>query len=374
MRSLAFVARLRRESRPLDLHRQRRLPLWNAARHSGRRVSVRVSEDVRTACAVGLGRGAIVLPRSLAVALDDDALDQIVMHEHAHLQRRDDLWRLLQALVECVAGLHPAVRIAARQIDLEREAACDDRVVIRTGEAGRYASCLAEAAALASSARPHYEPSLLPGAVRGSSALCTRVCRLLDARRRHGGHAAPAATVAGVLALSGVVLAASQIEPLVAFEARRAFEHVPTVQMVISVPGALDGTARPTRVARDRIAATSTPMTRGPATVPAPGVRPSQSPSVEATPVPAPSGDAGGSPLASRAIVTTSAAPALPAGTLPPVVSTDGPPWSAAADGGASIGLAARKGGVAVGVGAKRASTAVAGFFARTGRAVGSSF
>ena len=46
---------------------------------------------------MGLGRNAIVLPSSLADVLDDETLDQIVMHEHAHLERRDDLWRLVQA-------------------------------------------------------------------------------------------------------------------------------------------------------------------------------------------------------------------------------------------------------------------------------------
>jgi len=139
------------------------------------------------------------------------------MHEHAHLERRDDAWRLVQAVVEAVAGWHPAVRVATRHIDLEREAACDDRVVERTGAAHRYASCLAETAALASSAWATGDPALLPGAVGGSSVLRLRVMRLLEPGRRRTPRLARRAMMASVAALAMAVGLSSRMEPLVAF-------------------------------------------------------------------------------------------------------------------------------------------------------------
>ncbi len=72
----------------------------------------------------------------LVAALDDDAIEAIVLHEYAHLQRYDDWTRLLQQFVLGFAGVHPGVRWASRQIDIEREAACDRLVVARTGATG----------------------------------------------------------------------------------------------------------------------------------------------------------------------------------------------------------------------------------------------
>ena len=81
----------------------------------------------------------------LADLLSDDQLDEIVMHEQAHLERRDDWLKLLQAIVNSVAG-SSALRFIMRQTDADCEAACDDRVVARTGDARRYAWTLAAAA------------------------------------------------------------------------------------------------------------------------------------------------------------------------------------------------------------------------------------
>src|SRR5258708_30495663 len=46
----------------------------------------------------------------------------------SHLARYDDWLRMVQALVTALCGLHPAVHFIGARIDLEREAACDDRV------------------------------------------------------------------------------------------------------------------------------------------------------------------------------------------------------------------------------------------------------
>ena len=278
-------------------------------------------------------------------------------------------------VVECLTGLHPAVRIAARQIDLEREAACDDRVVLRTGAVKRYASCLAEAAALASTARARTEPALLPGAVRGSSALRTRVGRLLDGTRRRASSLAPSITAASVLTVSAAVLTASQLDPLVAFDATRALRHVaaisslvtgaPTVQgiAVDDVVGAHDRCPRRWRAAARVRSGSAGARTRR-----------ASAPSSEDAQPPAPQVEAGASVLSSRAFFPASAAPVVPEPSSVTASTPPASPWSAAAEGGAAVGSAVGKSGMAIGAGAKKAGTSVAGFFTRAGRAVGKSF
>src|SRR6185436_9696327 len=96
--------RLRRVSLEVSGTLQRRLPMWMAARGTGRAISLRHSAGVRSACVAGGLRPAIVLPSAWIDTLDDDALDQVVMHEQAHLERFDDVARVIEAVIECFAG------------------------------------------------------------------------------------------------------------------------------------------------------------------------------------------------------------------------------------------------------------------------------
>jgi beta-lactamase regulating signal transducer with metallopeptidase domain len=174
---LRWLVRLKQHSQLFDAGREGRLPMWTSVRHSGRRPELRVADMACGACALGLRRPAILVSQRLLNGLDDEELDQILMHEHAHLARYDDWSRLAEAIITIVAGLHLAVRFISRQIDLEREAACDDRVVSRTGTPSRYAACLADAAAISIGS---FKAAVIPGAIESPSTLRARVGRLLE--------------------------------------------------------------------------------------------------------------------------------------------------------------------------------------------------
>ncbi len=109
----------------------------------GRRSLVLVSSDIASPMAVGFVHPAIILPEDLADSMTRAELDQIVLHEAAHLARRDDWWNLIARLLGAVLALHPVAWWILRQIEYEREAACDDWVVARTGAARVYAETLA---------------------------------------------------------------------------------------------------------------------------------------------------------------------------------------------------------------------------------------
>jgi hypothetical protein len=103
-----------------------------------------------------------------------------VLHEHAHVQRRDDWVQLLQVVLTAVAGLHPAVRWISDRLELEREVACDDWVIARTGRPRSYARCLARVAEWHAT-----RTSLVcaPALFARPSHFTARLERLLDARR-----------------------------------------------------------------------------------------------------------------------------------------------------------------------------------------------
>jgi Ca-activated chloride channel family protein len=146
-------------------------------------VLVASSNEVAIPIAVGPRRPSILIPTRLVEELADDELGQIVLHEAAHLARRDDYALLAERLIESLFAFHPVVRWITRQIDLEREVACDDFVVEATGQPRLYASCLTRVVELCGGVRT----SLAGASAAGDrSHLARRVDRLLDKSRYTG--------------------------------------------------------------------------------------------------------------------------------------------------------------------------------------------
>lgn len=203
------ILRLKASSRPFPAARARKLTGWRAVRRQGRLVELRLSDDVASASFLGLTRPVIAISPALAASLTDEELDLTVLHEFAHVQRWDDWSKLAQLLVMAVCGWHPGVRLLDRTIDLERESACDDWVVRRTGSARGYARCLVKIV----QTMPQATTSLVPGAYNAETPMETRVKRLLDAARpRHAW--APLAATATTCAAAAVALMLTQLAPI----------------------------------------------------------------------------------------------------------------------------------------------------------------
>jgi hypothetical protein len=151
----------------------------------GRRTELTVSDGVRSAAVLGCGSPTIALAPALLDQLDDDDLDHIVLHEWAHVQRRDDLVHLLLSCIRVVAGWHPAVWWLDRQLGIEREIACDEMAVAVTGSAKGYAVSLVKLASLPA-LRP-LPPAALPAI--GPVSLRRRIVRILSCN--HGATATP---------------------------------------------------------------------------------------------------------------------------------------------------------------------------------------
>ena len=211
LRALVACAQAKRAARPFPAGREARLETWLSLRARGRRAALGVSDSVRAAAVLGLTSPAIVVAPSALTALDDQELDQIVVHEWAHVQRRDDLARLVQRVIVALAGLHPAVWWIDRQLNLERETACDDWAVNATGSARGLAVCLTKLAAMPG--RPA-DAVLLPAAFL-SSELTTRVVRLLDRGRNTSTTPAAGAAMLVAPVLGALALAVASVQLVV---------------------------------------------------------------------------------------------------------------------------------------------------------------
>lgn len=199
------LRRARRECRECPADTLARLDSWHRLQNVGRSTRVVLSHDVRAAGVLGCGSPVIALSPALLDELGDDDLDRVVVHEWAHVQRYDDIAKCAQALVQLVAGWHPAVRWLERQMEVEREVACDEMAVAATGSAKEYAACLTT---LATRFTVPTRPLAALGAI-SASGLRHRVVRILagptDVSARHGWAVTMVAST-GVLAFAlGIV-------------------------------------------------------------------------------------------------------------------------------------------------------------------------
>ncbi|HEV3089790.1 MAG TPA: M56 family metallopeptidase [Candidatus Elarobacter sp.] len=197
-RSYAAIAAMKRDATPLDDPAV--LARLRAAGHR-RRAGVACSPHVTIPCAVGFSRPMILIPTGLAASLDVDDLARVVLHESAHLQRYDDWINALEQVVCALQFFQPALFVARRSIDFEREVACDDRVLEDAGEPLRYAECLARIV------QRHVRgprAAVVPGFVLRRTQVVARVRRIVDRSRDASPHLR-----IGALALGGGVLVAT---------------------------------------------------------------------------------------------------------------------------------------------------------------------
>ncbi|MDB5350341.1 MAG: mecR [Planctomycetota bacterium] len=127
--ALRNTRRLLREAVPLgDGSGWFPVDLDGLRRDAGVRSPVRwaVSEQVMSPAVGGLIHPTVVLPPDLEDGLTPKQLKWVLLHELAHIRRRD-LWVVtVQRLIQAVFFFHPAVHLANWILDQLREYACDD--------------------------------------------------------------------------------------------------------------------------------------------------------------------------------------------------------------------------------------------------------
>ena len=179
-----------------------------------------ISPDIASPMAAGLFRPAILLPERLLAELDDDELEQIRVHETAHLLRRDDIALLMERTIEALFALHPVVRWITRRIDLEREIACDDFVIEQTGQARPYASCLTRVVEIAGGMHASkISATVAAAATEERSHLARRIEMLLDKTRHKGTSLLKTRLLFAVLTLIVLAYAAVRTPGVIAFAA-----------------------------------------------------------------------------------------------------------------------------------------------------------
>jgi beta-lactamase regulating signal transducer with metallopeptidase domain len=357
--ALVAIRRARANSRPFPLDVEARLPHWRRVSRQGRRPALVLSESVTAAAVLGCGRPTIAVAPSLLTALEPSELDRVLVHEWAHVRRRDDLVHVAQVAIRAVAGWHPAVWWLERRLHVEREVACDELTVAVTGSPASYAACLVK---LAEARGAERTPLAAPAMLR-ATGLRGRVTRIVSQQTLLAPAPARgiAAGVVTMLAAAAIAVAALRlVEP-----AALAFPHdaIPDVgqgfrSLVPSTWIAPSAESISVRATRRSVAApppfvdqreAQRPASDPPAAAfePPPAVDVRTTASEQVPPQPE-------EPVVADAGAATASSP-------PATVEPNRSPWKDVADGGVAVGRKSKDAGVATAGAFTRFARRVAG-------------
>ena len=200
------VARIIRRSRPLESHDWMN-PLWEVADRLELDKAPRLmrSEDAKMPFACGLLRPTIVLPAEC----DSWTLDRrraVLLHELAHVRRRDLVGHTVGRFACALYWFHPLVWTAAKRLRSESERACDDLALNCGARASDYAEHLLD---IVTGVRHHATPAVALAMARRKE-FEGRMLAILDPELRRGAPSRrqTAGLVGGLAVLSLAVGAA----------------------------------------------------------------------------------------------------------------------------------------------------------------------
>jgi beta-lactamase regulating signal transducer with metallopeptidase domain/protocatechuate 3,4-dioxygenase beta subunit len=185
-----FLAQHRRMGRLLaaarPVHDESVLRLLEEARAAlgiSSRVALVSVENLHSPILFGVLRPRIAIPRPALESLPPEQIRPILLHELAHL-RRKDLWvSFVQLLVQVLYWFHPAVWLANRQLRRERELIVDDIVLAQLpGQRESYSASLLSIVKQGAQ-RQFFTPAYV-GIVETTGTLAVRLKRVLDTNRK----------------------------------------------------------------------------------------------------------------------------------------------------------------------------------------------
>lgn len=291
--SLIMLVRLAAGYRYLRNLKSKADPLSFPDFAGNRKVRVLESSQVVSPIAVGFRRPAVIVPSRLAQRLSEEELDRVLVHEYAHLIRRDDWMNLLARTLQGLLWFHPLAWFILRRIAIERELACDAWVVHQTGNARAYAAVLLKLTQLRQQA--YGDPVLATGILGQRTHLSHRIEELSKMSRR----LVPVVSRARLGLASAVILlctiGALQSPAFITFDQspqkdwqeplveprtepiEQATEPTPDPQPVPAAHEVQDPSPEPGRILRVLTVAEQAPAPPAPAVSPAPKARPNSS-------------------------------------------------------------------------------------------------
>jgi len=136
------------------------------------------SELVATPVVAGVWNPRVVVPTRWNL-WPEAQRQAVIIHERAHVERRDSVVDLLARINRCIYWFHPLAWWLDRRLVIAAEEACDDEVIRRMGEPRRYAETLVQ---MADTARLHGGRIQWHAVGMAGASLHSRIDRVLSGR------------------------------------------------------------------------------------------------------------------------------------------------------------------------------------------------
>ncbi|MES2329342.1 MAG: M56 family metallopeptidase [Bacteroidota bacterium] len=134
---------------------------------------------VKVPVVMGVLKPVILLPLGLLAHLPSDEIEAILLHELAHIKRRDYFMNLLQSFAETIFFFNPALMWLSSMIREERENCCDDIAISITNSKTKFINAL-----IAFQEYNFSTPSYTVGFPGKKNQLLNRVKRIISERNK----------------------------------------------------------------------------------------------------------------------------------------------------------------------------------------------
>lgn len=183
----------------------------------------------------GVLRGHLLLPDE-AVTCDGFPLRAVLLHELAHLRRRDSLTMVIGQLARAIYWFNPLAWLAVYRMRIERERACDDDVLRNGVRPSDYAASLLE---IATNLRPRPAKATAL-AMADATRIEHRVRTILDVNQNRRsvstGSAMVTLLVAILVTVSLSMVRAADEKPKSELPRTVEFETAPVTQTTATIP------------------------------------------------------------------------------------------------------------------------------------------
>ena len=193
-------------------------------------VRLRYSSWTTVPMSVGVFKSYVVLPVT-ADSWDEEQRRTVLVHELAHVKRKDCLLHLLTQVTSALYWFNPLVWVAAWQLRIERERACDDIVLQYGIDPSMYAETLLQTAR---SMRRAEWSTVAAVSMARHSQLEGRLLSILDPMRKRRMGRVGTAIVLGLVALIAVPVAL--LTPVNAQEAPPKDSLALSKSQIVNVP------------------------------------------------------------------------------------------------------------------------------------------
>lgn len=194
---LASVRRLRHyRTLPAPAGWETTLQQLSASLGIREKVTLLQSALVKVPVALGVLRPVILVPVGLLMHLPPEQAETILLHELAHIKRKDYLVNLFQRFAEAIFFFNPALLWISALIRMEREVCCDDVVLEHTAQRRNYLDAL-----IAFQEYTAPSPSYALGIAGKRHHLLERVRRIITRENRKIGWPERVVLLAGIMLL-----------------------------------------------------------------------------------------------------------------------------------------------------------------------------